>query len=520
MENRYDFIVVGTGLAGLYSAYQASKYGKVALITKTNLDNSNSYWAQGGIAAVVSESDSFEDHVKDTLSAGRGLCSEEAVKILVEEGSKRVRELIELDLAFDKSGNNFELGLEGGHSKRRILHLGGDATGKEFVRFFLNLIKGNKSIDVFAHTFVFKLFVEENSCKGVHTYNIENGNSDLIFGNSVILATGGASGIYLRSTNPNTTTGDGIELAYEVGAEVSDLEFIQFHPTAFYSDKGRSFLISEAVRGEGAQLFDVNYERFMTEVHPKAELAPRDIVAKTIFYRMQETNSDYVYLSLKHLDSEKIYNRFKTIYKELKENGYDLTKDYIPVSPAAHYIAGGIKTDLNGQTAIKGLFACGEGASTGVHGANRLASNSLLECIVFGYRAVKKAKEITVQNFSMAEPNDFLVNEETKELYFSLKNEVKSVMTKFVGIVRNEGFLKTALEKFDEIEDRFEFIESEYYSIKLRNLINISRLITNSALMRKESRGGHYRDDFPEKDNRFIKHLVHIINEEPKFIDL
>ena len=387
----FDTIVVGSGLAGLTAAYHASKNGSVAIITKSQLDTSNSYYAQGGIAAVTAPEDSFESHIKDTLVAGRELCDLDAVQILVSEGQKCVQELIRLGMQFDKDNGDFVLGLEGGHSHRRILHAGGDATGKGLTSFMLKKVQEQINITAFEYTTVIELLVENQICSGVQAFDFVSGNNIIFRSKSTIIATGGLSRIYDRSTNPHTATGDGIVLAYQAGAQLSDIEFIQFHPTALYIPGEDAFLISEAVRGEGAWLLNTDGERFMQHIHPLAELAPRDVVAYAIYNQLQIHHSDFVYLTLKHLNPDTIKERFSTIYHTLLKYNIDLTKDLLPISPAAHYMVGGIQTDLHGETNIKGLFACGEVASTGVMGANRLASNSLLECLVFGKRAAEKA---------------------------------------------------------------------------------------------------------------------------------
>ena len=313
---------------------------------------------------------------------------------MVNEGKQCVLKLIEMGMPFDKQNGEFVLGLEGGHGRRRILHAGGDATGKELTTFFLKKVKGQASVKAFEHHAVVKLLKNEDRIVGVQAFNFQTGKNIIFKSKAVILATGGLSRVFARSTNPHTATGDGIALAYEAGARIADLEFIQFHPSALYIPGKEAYLISEAVRGEGAWLLNQKGKRFMKDIHPLAELAPRDIVAYSIFRQVQKSDADYVYLSLKHLDAEKIKARFHHIYITLKELGFDLTKDFLPVLPAAHYMVGGIRTNLDAQTNVKGLFACGEAASTGVMGANRLASNSLLECLVFGKRASEKVAKL------------------------------------------------------------------------------------------------------------------------------
>ncbi|MCA1759216.1 MAG: FAD-dependent oxidoreductase, partial [Bacteroidales bacterium] len=360
----FDTVVIGSGLAGLTAAYYSSKFGNVAVVTKSELDTSNSYYAQGGIAAAdtsnsyyaqggiaaaIAVDDSPDLHMQDTLAAGRGLCDEDAVRILVNEGKERVLEMIDLGMQFDKKNGEFVLGLEGAHSRRRILHAGGDATGKLLTCFTLQQVKQQKNITPFEYTTAVKLLKNNGCIAGVQALDFKTGKNVVFKTKAVILATGGLSRIFSRSTNPHTATGDGIALAWEAGAKVSDIEFIQFHPSALYVPGKEAYLISEAVRGEGAWLLNHEGKRFMKEIHPLAELAPRDVVAYNIFRQIQESGKDYVFLSLQHLDPEKIKSRFKNIYVHLKELGFDLTKDLLPVSPAAHYMVGGIHANLNGE---------------------------------------------------------------------------------------------------------------------------------------------------------------------------
>lgn len=513
-----DFLVIGTGLAGLYSAFYASKFGTVTLLTKHTLETSSSYWAQGGIAAAIDPNDSTEFHFNDTLTAGRGLCDNEAVKILVNEGKERILELIEEGMKFDSLDGEITLGLEGGHSKRRVLHAGGDATGKQIVDFLIDKVKSTKNISVFDNTLVYQLITENNKCIGAKAHRWYQKENLIFNSKSVILASGGASGIYLRTTNPHSSTGDGIGLAFQAGTEIRDLEFIQFHPTAFYSSTGKTFLISEAVRGEGAYLVNHDGNRFMIDQHELAELAPRDVVSKAIFEEMKKNSVENVFLKLDHLDPEKIRNRFSNIYKEAIKFGIDITKDLIPIAPAAHYMVGGIKTDLNGETNVKNLFACGEVASTGVHGANRLASNSLLECMVFGKRSVDKSLDSLNSNFEniSVRENDFFVDKNLDEKYLKLKNEIADVMTKYVGIVRDKSMLIKAIELINNIDADWNYEMNEYFSNRLASLKQVSLLIANAALNREESRGGHIRLDFQsESENRF--HTIQQINKDLSF---
>jgi len=513
----FDTIVVGSGLAGLTAAYHASKKGSVAIITKSQLDISNSYYAQGGIAAVTAPEDSFESHIQDTLTAGRGLCDLNAVKILVSEGQHCVQELISLGMEFDKENGEFVLGLEGGHSHRRILHAGGDATGKGLTSFMLKKVQERSSISVFEYTTVIELLVNGQVCRGVQAFDFVSGKNLIFKSNSTIIATGGLSRIYDRSTNPHTATGDGIALAYNAGAKLADIEFIQFHPSALYIPGEEAFLISEAVRGEGAWLFTPTGERFMPPIHPLAELAPRDVVAHAIYTQMQMYHSDFVYLSLKHLNPEVIKKRFSTIYHTLLKYNIDLTSDLLPIAPAAHYMVGGIQTDLHGETNIKGLFACGEVASTGVMGANRLASNSLLECLVFGRRVAEKANQGKFIAEQLPEINEIHVDQANENLFLETKNQIASLMSKKAGIVRTANKLKEALTELQEIEKLLPEQITEYNILKIKHNIDICRLICESALIREESRGGHIREDFPEEKPEFCFHLIQQKEQEYQF---
>lgn len=514
----FDFIVIGSGLAGLYSANYASGFGSVALLTKTTLELSNSSWAQGGIAAAVGPDDNPGLHFNDTMKAGRGLCDSDSVKILVEEGRERILELIELGLPFDRDENGLALGLEGGHSRRRVLHAAGDATGKEVVNYFVKVVKKNKNVKIFENTFIFELAVNQNKCYGVYAYDHLNSENILFTSPRTILASGGASGIFNRTTNPHTSTGDGIALAWAAGAEAANMEFIQFHPTSFYSDSGKTFLISEAVRGEGAYLVNERDERFMLKVDPQAELAPRDIVASAIFDEIQKSGLKNVYLKLDHLNPGKIKKRFSNINNELLEYGLDITKDKIPVAPAAHYTVGGVKSGPDGETNIPGLFVCGEAASTGVHGANRLASNSLLECIVFGRRAVDCSKKIkSEKNQTDFQEKKFYINEEKENPFKEIRNKIAGLMTAKVGILRNRESMEAAIEEIEKLSSYFKYELDEYYSIKLKFLVLVCKLITNSALLRKETRGAHRRIDFTKEEESMCFHIILQKNNFPAF---
>ncbi len=517
-----DFLIIGSGLAGLYAALYASKFGKVALLTKSTLEESNSYWAQGGIAAAVDPEDSPLFHLEDTIRAGRGLCNREAVEVLVREGRERVMDLISLGMKFDLDEKGLELGLEGGHSKRRVLHAGGSSTGKEMVQFLISSVRSNPGIHIFENTSVFELTSDGERCFGALAFQVGKGGQSLcaFASKSTILATGGASGIYLRTTNPPTATGDGIALAYRAGAEITDMEFIQFHPTALYTEGGGSFLISEAVRGEGAYLLNHSGHRFMPDYHGLAELAPRDVVSRAIFNEMKMSGKSYVFLDLRHLNPDFIRRRFLNIYNASLSYGIDITRDLVPVAPAAHYLIGGVKTGLMAETSIDGLFACGEVACTGVHGANRLASNSLLECIVFAKRAIDGAREIRVESGKVrdCDPNCLpLFSASQKDAFFDMKNRISRLMTDYVGIVRRGNEIEKALSGIKEIADSINGLTG-YYRLKLQYILDVCSLIARSALIRTESRGAHIREDFPNEDPSWEAHIVLKKDSEPLIV--
>ena len=513
----FDTVVIGSGLAGLSAAYHSSAFGSVAIVTKSQLDTSNSYYAQGGIAAAIADDDSPEQHFYDTLVTGRGICDEDAVKVLVNEGKERVLELVEMGMQFDKENGEFVLGLEGGHSKRRILHADGDATGKAVTCFLLELVKKQKNIQAFERVAAVKLLHENNCMYGVQTYDFESGKNVIFKAKAVVLATGGLSRVFARSTNPHTATGDGIALAYEAGAKLADIEFIQFHPSALYQEGEDAYLISEAVRGEGAWLLNSKGERFMKDIHPLAELAPRDVVAYSIFRQIQKSDKKHIYLSLKHLDEQKIRKRFANIARHLDEYGYNLTKDLLPVAPAAHYMVGGVRTNLDGETNISGLFVCGELASTGVMGANRLASNSLLECLVFGKRASDKAAKLEAPKCTIEMPEPVVLDTGNEALFLTRQNVLANLMTENLGIVRNKKSMKIALSRFKAIEKEYSRTDNEYNLNKIKNAVTICKLIAESALVREESRGGHVREDFQKENPDFKLHIIQQKEKEIQF---
>lgn len=503
----YDYILVGSGLAGLYAAYLASKYGSVALLTKSNIRESNSYFAQGGIAAVTAEGDEPLFHFQDTITAGRGLCDYPAVEVLVNEGPERIHELIQDGMHFDTENGEIALGLEGGHHHKRILHAGGDATGKRVTDFMISEVEKCPTITVFDNHAVVDLLCDGQGCYGVRAWNFDKNREEIFTAHNVFLTAGGTAAIYKRTTNPHTTIGDGLALAYRGGCLIEDMEFIQFHPTAMYTPTGEAYLVSEAVRGEGARLYNQQGERFMLGKHELAELAPRDVVAQCIYQQMQEHHQEFVYLSLKHLPSEMIKRRFPNIFEKCEELGIDMT-DKIPVAPAAHYTVGGVKTDLSGRTNIPHLYVCGELASSGIMGANRLASNSLIECLVFGKRAVEDSLKNRRTDAIPEVTPCYHLNPAHEAAYVALKDQVAGIMMQHAGIIRTEEGLRQGLEKLSALQNPALAEEHEYYSQAADNLLTVARLIMRSALFRKESRGGHFRSDYPEADEAYLCHII------------
>jgi len=519
-KHKSGFLIIGSGLAGLYAALYASNFGEVTVLTKSTIEQSNTYWAQGGIAAAVDPEDSPVFHLEDTIKAGRGLCNKEAAEILVIEGRNRVLDIIKLGMKFDSGKKGFELSLEGGHTKRRVLHSGGSSTGKEIVEFLITSVKKRPRIKVLENTTVIDLISDGKCCYGAIAFRESPMNKMFLLSRSTILATGGAAGIYLKTTNPPGAIGQGISLAFRSGAEISDLEFVQFHPTALYTKNGPSFLISEAIRGEGARLLNHSGERFMRNYHELGELAPRDVVSMAIFKEMKTSGKNFVFLSLNELDPIVIKKRFSNIYDFCLKNGLDITNVPIPVAPAAHYTIGGAKTGLMGETNINGLFACGEVACSGVHGANRLASNSLLECIVFAKRAVDGAREYDSDNRINNDLSKYKKifqldsSSSQKEFLIKINNAISTLMTKRVGIVRSEEELKISIKELEKLSELTNELTG-YNKLMIQDMIDLCSLIANAALMRNESRGAHIRDDFPDEDPNFKAHIVWKRGVEP-----
>ncbi|MEW5806776.1 MAG: L-aspartate oxidase [Acidobacteriota bacterium] len=517
-----DYVIVGSGLAGLRAAIQIASAGfSVALLMKDGPLDSSSEHAQGGIAAALSDEDEVGLHYVDTINAGDGLSNEEAVRVMVEEGPKYITELIEWGTEFDREGTRLAFTMEAAHSKRRILHAHGDATGREIVRALLKKASFFEKIKFYQRTFSIDLIIENGACIGL--YFIEEGNSEIrsILTKGVLLATGGAGMVYRETTNPPQATGDGMAIAYLAGAEMMDMEFVQFHPTSLYLPDTPRFLLSESLRGEGAYLRNMEYKRFMEDYHPKKELAPRDVVSRSIIMELEKTKTSRIYLDISHLPASYLRDRFPRIFNTCLTYGIDISKDLIPVHPSAHYFMGGVKTDLCGRTSIRGLYAAGEVACTGVHGANRLASNSLLEGLVFGARAgetmLKDLKGKETPEGTSAKLHSLSFDEADAGSVFT---NVRDCTWRKVGIIRNGERLKAAIEELDALGSQLRRTNMSRRGLEARNVLIVAKLIASAALKREESRGGHCRSDFPSRDDAHWK--VHSIQriDEPSYSTL
>lgn len=509
-----DFLIVGTGIAGLYTSLKLSPQGEIILLTKSKIKESNTEYAQGGIAVALGDEDSPRLHLEDTLKAGANFCDLKAVKILVTEGPKCVEELIEWGTKFDKIKGKYDTTLEAAHQRPRILHAQGDATGAEIERSLSKKVIKENRIKIKENILVLDILVDHHICYGLLTLDTNTKEIIAYLAKSTILASGGAGQLFNNTTNPDVSTGDGIAIAYRGGAKVTDLEFIQFHPTALYHQGSPKFLISEAVRGEGAVLKNIKGELFMHSYHLLAELAPRDIVARAITDQMKKTKSNYVFLDATKI-KDKFSKRFPTIYKNSFSLGINPEKEFIPVAPAAHYTMGGIKTDTWGQTNLANLYACGECASTGVHGANRLASNSLLEGLVFGNRIAQKIKESRLP-FSIKRGEEINISYNISRKKYKkinpekLKKELQKLMWDKVGIIRTASNLTKAQQKINQWKYLLELELKTAEEFELVNLITLANLVILSALKREESRGAHYREDFPKRDDiNWKKHIVY-----------
>jgi L-aspartate oxidase len=522
---QFDYLILGSGIAGLTFALKVAPHGRVAIVTKKDRAESNTNYAQGGIASVTSKEDSFELHVRDTLEAGAGLCKENVVRTIVEEGPARIQELIELGMKFSESeqraedgSRELDLGREGGHSKRRILHAK-DMTGREIERALLDAISRQPNIEIFENHVAIDLitsqklgYVGENHCLGAYVFD-KKGNRVWTFAAPVtVLATGGCGKVYLYTTNPDIATGDGVAMAFRAGASIANMEFVQFHPTCLYHPKAKSFLISEAVRGEGGILKSLAGREFMDGVHPLKSLAPRDIVARAIDSEMKKTGADCVHLDITHKPARFIIERFPNIYKTCLGYGIDITKEPIPVVPAAHYQCGGVVTNVDGETDIAGLYAVGEVACTGLHGANRLASNSLLEALVCAHRAAQKILAAPHGKTDLKIPfwqSGNATNADELVVVSHNWDELRRLMWDYVGIVRTNKRLQRAQSRLANLQQEIQ----EYYwnfivtadLLELRNIATVAELIVRCAMMRPESRGLNYNLDFPDTNPDWAK---------------
>ena len=525
MERQYDFLVIGSGIAGLFYALKVAQQNpdaKIAIVTKKGERDTSTNRAQGGIAAVLNQTDSYEDHIADSLKTGCGLSHADIVEKIVRAAPAAIEELTSIGVRFTRVGDEYSLGREGGHSKARVVHAA-DLTGREIERALLTACRERKEqIDIYRDHLALDLVTCDSShgkiCGGAFIFNEAKREFHAFYAPVTLIATGGLGQVYFHTSNPKIATGDGVAIAYRAGVSVGNLEFIQFHPTTLYSPGRWPFLISEAVRGEGGQLTDVKGKPLMEGKHEQGNLAPRDVVARVIDKELKDSGEDYVLLDISHCDSEKTKKRFPNIYKQCMRRGFDITKRPIPVVPAAHYACGGVVSDINGQTELPGLYVAGEVAMSGMHGANRLASNSLLEAVVMADLAVTKSCEY----FSKA---DRPINQPIKDtLYSSLKQSqdkvriahdrrvLTQVMSDFVGIVRNSEMLELAFDKIRRIkkavEEYYMSTPATYAIVELRNLATVAELIIKSALMRKESRGLHYMEDYPDRDDAFASDTI------------
>jgi L-aspartate oxidase len=526
-----DFLVIGSGVAGLTFALKVSKFGSVGIITKDALEESATKYAQGGIASVMADDDSCDLHAKDTLQAGRGLCKEDVVRVICREGPARVRELIGLGAKFDRvhHGKDYHLSKEGGHSKSRILHAT-DLTGWEIERTLIEAVHEKPNIEIFPHHMVIDLItlakldpsVTAGSSKdeslGLYALDTVTNTVKTFLSKVTLLASGGAGKVYLYTSNPDTATGDGVAIAYRAGVKISNMEFFQFHPTCLFHPQAKSFLISETVRGEGGILRRKNGQTFMEKHHPLGCLAPRDIVARAIDFEMKQSGEDCVYLDATHMEGFRCRERFPNIYKTCLEFGFDMTKEQIPVVPAAHYMCGGVAVDINGQTNLTSLLASGEVCCSGLHGANRLASNSLLEGLALSHRGVDKATSLLSRSGSLEKYKNKIPKWNSGNAAASDESvvvshnwdEIRRLMWNYVGVVRSDKRLERAERRIqpllDEIQEYYWNFKITKDTLELRNIAITARLIIQGARLRKESRGLHFNLDYPEKDDENWRH--------------
>jgi len=496
-----DFLVVGSGVAGLRAALELCKHGRVLIVTKGSPLESNSIYAQGGVAVALSREDNVQLHYSDTIKAGHRLGREEAARVLVEEGPTRIQELIAWGAQFDKVNGKFAYTKEGAHSRDRVLRARGDATGHEIVRVLMERVRKERNIQWLKHHFSMDFLMVDGRCGGLWVLDESRKTCHLLASSAVILSTGGAGQVFSRTSNPGNATGDGLAMAYRAGALLEDMEFVQFHPTSLYHPSSPPFLLSETMRGEGGLLRNRSGELFMSKYHRAAELAPRDIVARAIWSEMAATRSTHVYLDVTHLGASYTKKRFPTIYKMCLRLDIDITEEWIPISPSAHYMMGGIKAGIGGETTIPGLFAAGEVGCNGVHGANRLASNSLLEGLVFGMRAARSAanttSSITRQQLRGFKRKRSLTPVESLEDPEKLRNSLRRLMWEDVGLVRTRESLVQALAQLAGWESQVDVWLGSREDLEVKNMVQVSRCITEAALWRENSVGAHYRADFP-----------------------
>lgn len=517
VDFKTDFLIIGGGIAGLRAAIGASRFGRVTILNKGVKGESSSTFAQGGIAVALSDTpDEITSHYQDTLVAGKGLCKSDAVRVMVSEGPRRIQELLDWGVSFDKAGDSFILAREGAHSKNRILRARGDSTGNEIVKTLYRTIASKDNINIRNGHFTIALLMSQlkegpASCCGALVLHESTGELRRFFAKAVILATGGSGQIYQRTTNPTVATGDGIAMALKAGAVLEDLEFFQFHPTALALPGAPSFLLSEAIRGEGGRLRNAEGKCFMDRYHPDAELAPRDQVSRAILNEMRETGVEHVFLDVTHLDPHFVRERFPMIYATCLHYGLDMVNEKIPVAPSAHYMMGGVKTDLVGKTNISGLYAVGEVASTGVHGANRLASNSLLEGLVFGARVGDALETFALEahpdtNVAMQIPVSWTAQTAVKwpEAYHRIQYEMKTMMWKNVGIIRSDQSVKNAISACQTWSDVLKNPPLSRLALETGNMLWASAALIVSALARRESLGAHFREDFPEVERGVV----------------
>ena len=518
-----DFLVVGSGIAGLSFALRVASMGKVAIITKKNDSESNTNYAQGGIASVIKSSDSFDKHVRDTLEVGAGLCDEEVVRTIIKYGPNSIKRLLELGVDFSYSGDQRELatldvGQEGGHSEKRVVHAA-DYTGRAVETTLISAVKSNPNIEIFEDHLASELLVDteagKQTCYGCKVLDERDGEIEFFLAPVTLLATGGVGRVYFHTTNPSIATGDGVAMAYRAGASIANMEFMQFHPTSLRHPMGDSFLISEAVRGEGARLRLKSGETFMERYHEMRDLAPRDIVARAIDWEIKISGEPNVYLDMTEIKSDYVIRRFPNIYNRLLALEIDITRDWIPVVPAAHYMCGGIKTDYEGRTDIRNLFAVGETGCTGMHGANRLASNSLLEAVVVAELSTAAAIEARMSIDSFKPPKGLADGKSrasnslgrSERVYLShALTELQRTMWDFVGVVRSDDRLRLAGKRIamllEEVEEFHQKFPPAFDALELRNLVTAANLMHKSATKRKESRGLHFNVDYPDRDDK------------------